>query len=104
MYDRISEFISGYFSKPYLFLSLTLLLIIWLLSEIFFEDLNYFREILRIALAFMSLLLLMILQKSQNKDMKALNVKLDELIRTQQNANERLINAEDETEEELENL
>jgi low affinity Fe/Cu permease len=49
-------------------------------------------------------LMVFLIQNTQNRDMSALHLKLDELIRVNEDARNRLLNLEDFTEEELERL
>jgi low affinity Fe/Cu permease len=49
-------------------------------------------------------LMVFLIQNTQNRDMSALHLKLDELIRVNEDARNKLMNLEDLTEEELEKL
>jgi len=49
-------------------------------------------------------LMVFLIQNTQNRDMSALHLKLDELIRVNEDARNKLMNLEDFTEEELEKL
>lgn len=57
-----------------------------------------------LAISSVTLLLLPILQATQNRDGAALHAKIDELIKAQENARDALIGVEERTDEEIEQM
>jgi low affinity Fe/Cu permease len=70
----------------------------------FFHYSDTWQLVINTGTTIVTFLMVFLIQNTQNRDMSALHLKLDELIRVNQDARNKLLNLEDLTEEELEKL
>lgn len=103
-FDTISKIITKTTGKPATFVIAFLLIIVWgVLGPIFgFSD--TWQLVINTGTTIITFLMVFVIQQAQNKDTLAIQLKLNELIASQKNASNRLIDIEDLTEEELEVL
>lgn len=78
--------------------------IIWALSGPVFNYSEDWQLVINTGTTIITFLMVFLIQKSQNKDSKALHLKLNELIAAQQGASNRMVDIEDITEDELDQL
>ena len=90
--DKLTQF-SGH---PFLFLFLIVLIIIWFLVGILFKYDDVWYSIMDVFVFLTTFLLVFIVQASQNADTKALQDKLDEIIDSLSNADNRVKGEEKE--------
>lgn len=83
------------------FLLAALLTITWLISGPFFGYSNTWQLAMNTVSSIVTFLMVFLLQRSQNKEALAIQLKLNELIACQRGASNRLINVEDLSEEEV---
>jgi low affinity Fe/Cu permease len=86
------------------FVLATLACIVWAVSGPFFRYSDTWQLVINTATTVLTFLAVFLIQHSQNKEGKALQLKLDELIRSNESARNRLIDLEHCTEEELQEL
>ncbi|MDV3709779.1 hypothetical protein CMU43_15810 [Elizabethkingia anophelis] len=80
------------------------IVIIWLLSGPFFNYSETWQLIINTGTTIITFLMVFLIQKSQNKDSKAIQLKLNELIAASKDASNRMVDIEDLTEKELDHL
>ena len=80
------------------------LIIVWAASGPFFKFSETWQLVINTGTTIVTFLMVFLIQNTQNRDARAMHLKLDELIRAIENADEQLIRAEDETDEELATL
>lgn len=80
------------------------IVIIWLLSGPFFNYSETWQLIINTGTTIITFLMVFLIQKSQNKDSKAIQLKLNELIAASKDASNRMVDIEDLTEKELDQL
>lgn len=80
------------------------LIIVWAISGPFFNYSETWQLIINTGTTIITFLMVFLIQKSQNKDSKAVHIKLNELVAANDRASNRLVNVEDLTEQELEIL
>lgn len=80
------------------------IVIVWLLSGPFFNYSETWQLIINTGTTIITFLMVFLIQKSQNKDSKAIQLKLNELIAASKNASNRMVDIEDLTEKELDQL
>ena len=80
------------------------LIIVWAVSGPFFGFSTTWQLVLNTGTTIITFLMVFLIQNTQNRDSIALHLKLDELIRAVELADNALIEAEDETEQELRRL
>ena len=86
------------------FVTALLLVILWLISGPFFAFSDTWQLVINTVTTISTGLMVFLIQNTQNRDAMAIHLKLDELIRATRDADDTLIDAEDETEDELEEL
>jgi low affinity Fe/Cu permease len=87
-------------SAPAFTIALTLVLI-WLLTGPIFDYSETWQLIINTGTTIVTFLMVFLIQKAQNKDSLAIQLKLNELVAAHEYASNRLVNVEDMTEEEL---
>jgi len=80
------------------------ILLIWLMTGPLFGFSDTWQLVINTSTSIITFLMVFLIQNSQNRDLRAIHLKLDELIHAIDAASDRLIDAEDDTEAELESL
>lgn len=83
------------------FLLALLTIIIWLITGPIFDYSDTWQLIINTSTTIITFLMVFLIQKSQNKDSLAMQIKLNELLAVNRKASNRLLNVEDLTEAEL---
>jgi low affinity Fe/Cu permease len=78
-----------------------LVLVTWAVSGPFFGFSDTWQLVINTGTTIVTFLMVFLIQNTQNRDAMAMHLKLDELIRAIENADNTLIRAEDETQDEL---
>jgi low affinity Fe/Cu permease len=78
-----------------------LLVVIWMLTGPFFHFSTTWQLCINSGTSIITFLMVFLIQRSQNKDTLALQIKLNELLASHEDASNRLINIEEMTEDEL---
>jgi low affinity Fe/Cu permease len=89
---------------PYMFLLAVVVLVIWAASGPFFHFSDTWQLIINTGTTIVTFLVVFLIQNTQNRDAKALHLKLDELIRSHHPANDDLIDIQKLSDEELDDL
>jgi low affinity Fe/Cu permease len=90
-------------SSPAFFSAITVILI-WLVTGPIFDYSDTWQLIINTGTTIVTFLMVFLIQKSQNKDSKAVHLKLNELLASHEGASNRMVDIEDLTEEELDHL
>jgi low affinity Fe/Cu permease len=93
--------LAGHFST---FMVALLIVLVWAISGPFFGFSNTWQLVINTGTTVVTFLMVFLIQNTQNRDAKAVHLKLDELIRAIAEADNTMIDAEDETDEELAGL
>ena len=83
------------------FISAVLLILGWIASGPLFHYSDIWQLVINTATTIITFLMVFLIQKSQNKDSLAIQLKLNELVAAHQFASNRLVNVENMTEDEL---
>jgi low affinity Fe/Cu permease len=86
------------------FMAALLLIVIWAVSGPFFGFSDTWQLVINTTTTILTFLMVFLIQNTQNRDALAMHLKLDELIHSIETADDRIIRAEDETDEELADL
>src|SRR5947209_18782410 len=89
---------------PYLLLFAVALLVAWGITGPYFHYSDTWQLIINTGTTVITFLVVFLIQNTQNRDAKALHLKLDELIRSHSPANNDLIDVEKLSDEELDEL
>ena len=95
-----AEKVGSYWS----FILAILLILAWLVTGPFFDFSDTWQLVINTTTTVITFLMVFIIQNSQNRDGRAMQLKLDELIRAQYEARNRLIDLEELSDEELAKL
>src|SRR5688572_12499787 len=102
--DRFHQFacsVAIWVGTPWAFVLSMLLLVGWAISGPFFGFSETWQLIINTATTIVTFLMVFLIQNTQNRDARAFNLKLDELIRSTKKARNALIDLENMTDEEL---
>jgi low affinity Fe/Cu permease len=81
-----------------------LVILLWLVTGPVFHFSDTWQLIINTATTVVTFLMVFLIQNTQNRDAKAMHLKLDELIRAIKNARNELVDLEDLSDEELKKL
>jgi low affinity Fe/Cu permease len=90
--------------SPPLFVANCLLLVLWLCSGPLFGYSDTWQLVVNTVTTVFTYLAVFVIQNTQNRDARAMHLKLDELISSIEGARNRFVNLEDLTDEELRRL
>ena len=103
-FSRFASRTATLVGHPYMFLIAVVVLVIWAASGPFFHFSDTWQLIINTGTTIVTFLVVFLIQNTQNRDAKALHLKLDELIRSHVPAHNDMIDIEKLSDEELENL
>lgn len=86
------------------FVGALLVILVWLITGPTFHFSDTWQLIINTATTIITFLMVFLIQNTQNRDAKAVHLKLDEVIRALKGARNKLVNLEDLSEEELKKL
>jgi low affinity Fe/Cu permease len=103
-FSRAAQWISLQCGRPATFIIACVTIVVWAVTGPVFQYSDTWQLIINTGTTIVTFLMVFLIQNTQNRDMAALHLKLDELIRVNESARNRLLNMEDMTEEELKRL
>jgi low affinity Fe/Cu permease len=103
-FEKVSNTITTYSGSTGVFVSAILLILIWGVSGPVFGFSNTWLLIVNTGTSIITFLMVFLIQKSQNKESIAVQLKLNELIAASNYASNRLLNIQDLSENELNTL
>lgn len=103
-FDRFSDWATAAAGSPSAFLIALTLIIIWAGTGPIFKFSETWQLVINTGTTIVTFLMVFLIQKSQNKDSKAIQIKLNELIAAHEKASNRIVDIEDLTEKELDKL
>ncbi len=104
IFQRISARAAEWFGSPVAFIAAIFLLIVWAITGPVLHFSDTWQLIANTATNIITFIMVFIIQNSQNRDTKALHLKLDELIRATEGTRNAMVNLEDLTDEQIERL
>ena len=104
LFARIASQCAYWMGHYWAFIIATLACLIWALSGPFFGFSDTWQLVINTGTTVLTFLAVFLIQNSQNRESKAVQLKLDELIRAVGDANDTLIDIEGTTDDELDAL
>ena len=103
-FRKFSQRTSTVLGTSWVFVLAVLVVVLWALSGPFFGFSTTWQLLINTGTTIMTFLMVFIIQNTQNRDAKAIHLKLDELIESMDDARDQLVDIEDATDEEIQTL
>jgi low affinity Fe/Cu permease len=103
-FERFSQRVTHATGSPWAFLTAILVIIIWAVTGPIFGFADTWQLVINTGTTIVTFLMVFLIQQAQNKDSKAVELKLNELVAATKGSSNRLIDVEDLSEEELDTL
>lgn len=104
IFRKVAHYSSEKLGSPISFVVALGLIIVWAVSGPFLEFSTTWQLVINTATTVLTFLMVFLIQNTQNRDAKAMQLKLDELIKVSKPARDEMIDLEDMSDEELERL
>lgn len=104
LFGKFASKISNILGAPSSFFVALLIIFIWAATGKFFQYSNTWQLIINTGTTIVTFLMVFLIQNTQNRDSRALHLKLDELLKGVAKARTGMVNIESLSDEELENL
>ena len=101
LFRKIAHGISGAVGSPRAFLLATLTILVWAATGPVFGYSDTWQLVINTGTSLVTFLMVFLIQNSQNRDTKAMQLKLDELLRAVEGARTGLVNLESLSDEDL---
>ena len=103
-FERFSNWATAATGSSPAFIIAFAVIIVWGVTGPLFHYSDTWQLVINTGTTIVTFLMVFLIQKSQNKDSKAIHLKLNELIASHQGTSNRMVNIEDLTEQELDHL
>jgi low affinity Fe/Cu permease len=103
-FGHVAQATATFTGKPAVFLGAVAVVVLWAISGPLFGFSDTWQLVINTGTTIITFLMVFLIQNTQNRDQMAMQVKLGELILAVKDADDRLADAEDLTEEELQAL
>ena len=104
MCEKVSTAATRWTGSTSALIAATTIIAVWLISGPFFHYSNTWQLVINTGTTIITFLMVFLIQRSQNKESLAVQLKLNELVAAMQGASNRLIDVEELSEEELQVL
>lgn len=100
-FTHFASYVSKLCGKPITFAVSVVIVVLWALSGPYFHYSDTWQLVINTGTTIVTFLMVFLIQSTQSRDTRALHLKLDELIRVNQQARNSLLNLEDLSEAEI---
>ena len=104
VFRRIASFVSRVAGMPWTFFVAVALIIGWLVTGPLFGFSDTWQLVINTGTTIVTFLMVFLIQNTQNRETKAINLKLDELIRAVRDARNNMVDLENASDKELESI
>ena len=104
MFEKISHACTVFTGSTKAFILAGGIIVVWLVCGPIFDFSDTWQLVINTGTTIITFLMVFLIQRAQNKDSKAVHLKLNELIASLKGPSNRLVDVEDLTEQELETL
>ena len=104
IFHKFANKTSELVGSPWSFIAAVLVIVIWAVSGPLFGFSDTWQLVINTGTTIVTFLMVFLIQNTQNRDAKAIHLKLDELLRGVEGARTGLVDLEDLSEEELQKL
>ena len=104
IFERIAHVATKFTGSTAGFMLALLIIIVWIITGPLFHFSDTWQLVINTGTTVVTFIMVFLIQRSQNKDSKAIHLKLNELVASLKGPSNRLVDVEDLTEEELETL
>jgi len=104
IFHRFAQTVAHYVGTPAAFVIATAAVLVWAICGPIFGFSDTWQLTINTATTIITFLVVFLIQETQNRDAQAMHLKLDELIHAIKGARNRLVDLEDASEEEIEEL
>lgn len=104
LFQRISAKSAEWFGSPWAFVAALLFIVIWAVTGPLYHFSDTWQLVANTATNIITFVMVFIIQNSQNRDTRAIQLKLDELIRATRGTRNAMVNIDDLSDEQIEQL
>jgi len=104
IFTRFAKWTSHVSGKPVTFISAVLIILIWAITGPLFGFSDTWQLVINTGTTIITFLMVFLIQNTQNRDTEALQLKLDEIIRSLKSARNEVLDLEDLDEKELDKI
>jgi len=104
IFAKFARWIAAVTGRPKTFMFAVAIIVIWGVTGPLFHFSDTWQLVINTGTTIITFLMVFLIQNTQNRDSKAVNLKLDEIIRAVKGARNQLINLEGLSDEDLKNL
>lgn len=104
LFERFANSATNFTGSSRAFIGALVIVLIWAITGPVFGYSETWQLVINTGTTIITFLMVFLIQKSQNKDSKAIQLKLNELIAASRQASNRMVDIEDLTEKELDQL
>jgi low affinity Fe/Cu permease len=104
MFRKFAQKASNLVGSPAAFLLAVAVIVVWAITGPVFHFSDTWQLVINTGTTIITFLMVFLIQNTQNRDAKAIHLKLDELIRSVEEARNNLVDLEDMSDDELQKL